>query len=238
MLKNREQFATICLVGLVAFLLFVGYVLKDVHWAGLSAGDKATWTGSGVAFLALVAAVVAAWLNKKSSDQALQNSAFMELSSLTFIKSSDANREFKDMLNDIRSEKGKPNIGMEFDATGKIKEITYQRYQDKIRTCSEQIKKIFSHTVKMINASELDEKKKNLIVESFIDSFSPELINEIISGGETIFFWNNSPTSLFYRGLYLQNYDAIMNEIRRLKMYTFHVEAADRARYGNTSSPV
>jgi len=232
--------------GIIFFLVvsfFIGFLFCAIifvfagegnsHW-----GDCATWVGSVAAVAAFIAAVWAVYLNKKSSDQALQNSAFMELSSLASIKSSDANRHFKDMLNDIEEEKRNRSIGLAFDKTGKLEEMAYQLYQDKILACSEQIKKIFAHTIKMVDVSELDEKKKNLIVEGFIDSFSEELINEIISGKETVFFWGNSSSYRMYRGLYLQNYEMIMNEIRRLNMYSSHVEAADRARYGDSSTPV
>lgn len=218
---------------LLCALLFVGAGEGNSDW-----GDCATWIGSGVAFLALIAAVCAAWLNKKSSDQALQNSAFMELTSLTSIKSSDANREFKDMLALIKKEKGQEWKISVYGLSDSVKASQYQGYQDKIRKCSEQIKKIFSHTIKMINASDLDEKKKNLIVEGFIDSFSQELINEIISGNETVLFWDGSSSSQMYRGLYLQGYEIIMREIRRLNMYPDHVEAADRARFERSSNSV
>ncbi|WP_155723158.1 hypothetical protein [Gluconobacter potus] len=137
--KQFQLFLTI--LSFIVSFPFGFLMLKRIKMPCMNSGDLATWAGSVVAFLALVAAVVAAWLNKKSSDQALQNSAFMELSSLTSIKSSDANREFEKMLNDIREEKRKPSIGMAFDTTGKVKSVVYQSYQDKIRKCSEQIKK-------------------------------------------------------------------------------------------------
>lgn len=189
---------------LLCALLFVGAGEGNSDW-----GDCATWVGSCIAFLALVAACYAAILGKRASNQSIEKNAILSLYSISTTITSNINEEFSRIISE----------------SGVYKKQSKQRSLEYfIDGFSASYSQIFS----MIDSSLDSEENKNLLKKGFFASLSYCLINEIIIGSPTAYLRTGDAATVLFGNTYRQLYSPMNVEIRRLGMYKTLTESADR----------
>lgn len=227
MLKDREQFATIILVGFVCFFLFVAYVLKDVHWSCLGNGDKATWVGSGVAFLALIAAMVAAILSKMSSDKQNENSIIISFMSLTQERAVSINEKYDAMKKEVDR----------FFKQNTDEYMSEEYYQDTsfFFTCEILVEKsseclsIISRSIFIINQSRIPQSLKKALIREFFFSMSSDFISECLFHYRSglFFTFNDQKNSIrSWVSSYLENIQSIQKIIVENELFSDRVQRA------------
>ena len=99
-------------VGAAAFSFMIGFLFcaSVFVFSGENTGrwgDLATWVGSSVSCLALIAAITAAMWSKKASDVANENSTFLTLNNLIEMKSQKFSLEYIKMESHVEDFKKK-----------------------------------------------------------------------------------------------------------------------------------
>ncbi|NLI27894.1 MAG: hypothetical protein GX413_11025 [Acetobacter sp.] len=202
-------------VGVAAFSFVIGFLFcafvfvfsgeNTDKW-----GDLATWTGSGVAFLALIAAVFAAVWSKRSSNQTMEDNRYFSLLSFIQVRTLEVNESFKEFTKKLD------------------KPLKFEEVHSICDSFSGEFRRIYSNVSLTVGHSKVSEEKKNIIMLGFFSGISYSLIMEIIAGSTTKKFWGNTSYGGFYFKNYKKSYSEVKSQIRRLEMYGELFAASDR----------
>lgn len=173
-------------------------------------GDLATWTGSGVTFLALIAAIAAAWWSKRASDQQTEKNTLTSLYSTIHSNVCKINDSFMILIRDLHDESKQ------------------HEKQKLIEYFANGLNVSFFYIQKIIYASLIIDENKDALEKWFLSSLSYQLIDEIITGTPTALFRNGRDHDFLFWKTSRQLYRYINAEIRRLGMYETLTESADR----------
>lgn len=203
-------------VGAAAFSFVIGFLLCAFVfvWSGENTdkwGDLATWVGSGVAFLALVAAIVAAYLGWRSADRQNENSTILSLLTMSESRSKQVENHFVSMEKIISDFFQGDADNFKVESYIAINEYS-SSIVDVAREMS-RIKIIVSRTISSFKEARISDLAKKNLVEDFF-SFVPNLfISECITRSSTEIFFDYSYDEWIY-----EDYQVIMRNIQQWKL--------------------
>ncbi|MBS1039932.1 hypothetical protein JK203_03585 [Gluconobacter cerinus] len=224
---NKVICAAASLISFVLGFVLFGYI--TVKWGQNTDkwGDLATWTGSGVAFLALMAAICAAILSKQSSDKQNENSTIVSFMSLSKENANYINEKYYSMTKEV------DNFFQE-NIDGYMSE-EYNKDQSFFSVCkilvenSGECLSIISRTIFIINESRIPKKLKQALVREFFFSMSSYFISECLfhNHSKIFFTFNDQKNSIeSWISSYIENIQTIQKIIVENGLFPDRVQLA------------
>lgn len=215
-IKNIFAFFGVTLRFVVSFVL--GFLLCALLFVGAGEGksdwgDCATWVGSCVAFLALIAACYAAILSKRASDAANENAVLLSFQAVIEEKITKIDEEFK-KIQEITNDFSEKN------PTGKdINRFLFCDTAWKIIESSRKIKEIYYTLDENISFSITSDEFKGKLISSFLRRINPLMVREMMSSAVTVVVFAYKPEDFTYDLEISENYSQIIDALKVHGMY-------------------
>ncbi|WP_156472269.1 hypothetical protein [Gluconobacter japonicus] len=193
----------------------------------MNSGDLATWTGSLVAFLALMAAICAAILSKQSSDKQNENSTIISFMSLSQDRANHINEKYDVMQKEL-------DRFFQENADGYMNK-EYHEDTSFFFACrvlvdnSGECLSVISRMLFIINESRIPENLKKSLIQEFFFSISSYFISECLfhNYSKIFFTFNDGKHSIVsWLSSYLENIHSIQKIIVENGLFPDRVQVA------------
>lgn len=216
---NKVICAALSLISFAFGFLLFGYI--TVKWGQNTDkwGDLATWTGSAVAFLALIAAIIAAILSKRASDVANENSTFLSLNTFIDGKSEKFSLEYTAMKSHVFDFEQKVRcVDAGSAPREEIKNFFYETWGNILKNALE-MKSIFLQTRSSIIHTKISPSSRDELLRTFLDSLDREFVWEALFQSLTQAVMKYSEENFLGAELFYRNYMDIVVQMNDLGMY-------------------
>ena len=186
----------------------------------MNSGDLATWTGSGVAFLALIAASTAAYYSYQASKKQHRNDILISANDLIEKRSDKINKIFGEMFGLYEAYREKTTLR---DGSYRSGADSYILHAETNRALFERIRMVESlvtQTCQTLREFEFVEEDKKKLISSFFSLWDFNIIEEIILNTNARIFFSHK---MFYSkedeqfGFYRKK---ISEEIKKTGLFT------------------
>ncbi|WP_139064339.1 hypothetical protein [Gluconobacter morbifer] len=168
--------------------------------------DKATWVGSCDALLALIIAIYAAYISKRTSQEANENNTFISLTVLVEGRSKEFVSYYEGIEQDIISFQGKLSAITAGAIDPREKDGFFLTTWSSILEKSAKMRSIFTETRNTINHSKLSESSKLRLRKRFFELLDGKIITEIMFMSFTQNFMAQSPINFKAKNIYYKLY--------------------------------
>lgn len=199
---------------LVACVIFTQSVSNDQKW-----GDFATWLGAIAACLALLIAVIAAFMAKHSAEVQNDNSTFLSLNNIVENRSEKINQAYNNMTSCF--EGYRQTLKMRTNGACEASHVitSYSNYQDDLLKNINIIKSIIVMTIRFIEKSDIRNDYKQEVIILFFSLIHPYFPMEIIKGHETTVFFSHAPSHSPVPGIYRMRQKEITDLMREYNLF-------------------
>lgn len=143
-------------------------------------GDLATWVSAGVSLLALLMAGYAAYLGKKASDVATENSTILSLSHLIEQRADKANQLFFNLKEALNGYRNVVNLFENGSVPPNVLEDNFFLCTDKIRSFALDFRKVIINSFEDIDVTNIKNSSKKTAKIRFVQNLSSEVMAEIL----------------------------------------------------------
>ncbi|GBR64002.1 hypothetical protein GWA01_03630 [Gluconobacter wancherniae NBRC 103581] len=191
-------------------------------------GDLATWAGSGVSCLALIAAITATIWSKNASDVANENSTFLSLNSLVELESQKFSLEYEKMKNNVIDFKQK----IRCIHAGSISIEETHRFSleawGEINRNSLKMNHIFIKAKDNILYAKISSSSREKLMKNFLESIDYEFIFEALFQNLTKDVIECCKENFFGSEMFYENYKSIVLEMNNFGMYSLLFDQAKK----------